>query len=290
MILKAYAPAKINLGLEIISKRADGYHELDMIMQSIDLFDTITVESTDSSRHISVLHTKNIDCSEQNDITYKAAKLFFESISKKDYGIAIKIDKKIPLGAGLAGGSSDGAAVLVLLNSMYGNPFSQSELMKIGAQIGSDVPFCILGGTARAKGTGTELRPINFLGDYFLVLVKPEISISTKEAYQLSDKIIKSEIKNFDLLENSLINNNFVSMSENLYNRFEDLICKETISKIKQDFYLLGSEASLMSGSGSTVYGIFKDKISAQKCYYKLNQKYKSVFLCRPINYGVKII
>lgn len=289
MILKAYAPAKINLGLEIISKRVDGYHELDMVMQSIDLFDTITIESTDD-KYISVLHTKNIDCSEQNDITYKAAKLFFESLSKKDYGIAIKIDKKIPLGAGLAGGSSDGAAVLVLLNSMYGNPFSQLELMKIGGQIGSDVPFCILGGTARAKGTGTELRPINFFGDYFLVLVKPEISISTREAYQLSDKIIKSEIKNFDLLENALISGDFIGMSKNLYNRFEDLICRETISEIKQDFYSLGSEASLMSGSGSTVYGIFKDEISAQKCYYKLKQKYKSVFLCRPINYGVKII
>lgn len=289
MILKAYAPAKINLGLEIISKRTDGYHELDMIMQSIDLFDTITIESTDS-KHISVLHTKNIDCSEQNDITYKAAKLFFELLNKKDYGIAIKIDKKIPLGAGLAGGSSDGAAVLLLLNSMYGNPFSQLELIKIGGQIGSDVPFCILGGTARAKGTGTELRPIHFFGDYFLVLVKPKISISTKEAYQLSDKIIKSEIKNFDLLENSLINSDFIGMSKNLYNRFEDLICRETISEIKQDFYLLGSEVSLMSGSGSTVYGIFKDKIFAQKCYYKLKQKYKSVFLCRPIEYGVKII
>lgn len=289
MILKACAPAKINLGLEIISKRVDGYHELDMIMQSIDLFDTITIESTDD-KYISVLHTKNIDCSEQNDITYKAAKLFFESLNKKDYGIAIKIDKKIPLGAGLAGGSSDGAAVLVLLNSMYRNPFSQLELMKIGGQIGSDVPFCILGGTARAKGTGTELRPINFFGDYFLVLVKPEISISTREAYQLSDKITKSEIKNFDLLENALISGDFIGMSKNLYNRFEDLICRETISEIKQDFYSLGSEASLMSGSGSTVYGIFKDEISAQKCYYKLKQKYKSVFLCRPINYGVKII
>lgn len=290
MILKAYAPAKINLGLEILSKRSDGYHELDMIMQSIDLFDIVTVESTDSSRRISVLHTKSINCSEQNDITYKAAKLFFESLNKKDYSIVIKIDKKIPLGAGLAGGSSDGAAVLVLLNSMYGNPFSQSELIKIGGQIGSDVPFCILGGTARAKGIGTELRPINFFGDYFLVLVKPEISISTKEAYQLSDKIIKSEIKNFDLLENYLINNDFISMSKNLYNRFEDLICKETIGKIKQDFYLLGSESSLMSGSGSTVYGIFKSKISARKCYCKLKQKYKNVFLCKPIEYGVKII
>ena len=195
MILKAYAPAKINLGLEIISKRTDDYHELDMVMQSIDLFDTVTIE-TNNSKSISVLHTKNIGCSEQNDITYKAAKVFFESLNNNHYGITIKIDKRIPLEAGLAGGSSDGAAVLVLLNSMYGKPFSQSELMKIGEQIGSDVPFCILGGTARAKGTGTQLRPINFFGDYFLVLVKPEISISTKEAYQLSDQIIKSEIKN----------------------------------------------------------------------------------------------
>lgn len=289
MILSAYAPAKINLGLEIISKRADGYHELDMIMQSINLFDKITIEATHDKK-ISVFHNKNIDCPEQEDITYKSANAFFKSLNKECKGIKITIDKKIPLSAGLAGGSTDGAGVLVLLNNMYGKPFSQSELMKIGGVIGSDIPFCILGGTSRATGTGTTLKAIKYFGDYSIILINPNISISTKEAYKLSDTFVKKEIKNFDLLEKYIINQDFTGISKNLYNRFEDLISKEIVQNIKQDLLLLGADVALMSGSGPTVYGIFKDEILAQKCYSKLKSTYRNIFLCKPISHGVKTL
>lgn len=288
MIIETYAPAKINLGLEILNKRNDGYHNVDMIIQSVNLFDRVTLKET-HDKCISIKHSKKINLDIQDDIAYKCAKLFFDRSKIKISGIFIEINKEIPLSAGLGGGSSDGAAVLVSLNELHGKPFNQGELMEIGSQVGADIPFCITGGTARAGGIGTDLRIIENKLNYFLILVKPNVSISTQKAYKLFDEIPYFESKNLDELENSICSSSLEDVCRNLFNRFESLINKKFILEIKSKFLSYEALGTLMSGSGSTVYGIFDNKYSANKCFESLKKNYKNVFMCEPISHGVKL-
>lgn len=289
MKLKAYAPAKINLGLEILSKRLDGYHNVDMIMQSINLFDEVTLEKTSNGK-ISVFNEKNTDCPQNEDIAFKCADLFFKETKMPFSGIKIEIKKNIPISAGLAGGSTDGAAVLALLNRMYDEKVSLNELLKIGGKIGADIPFCILGGTARATGKGTEIKKIPAFDNYFLILTKPGISVCTKTAYALFDSAQIGNFKSFEKMEESLKNSDFSGFSGNLFNRFEELIQSSEVSSLKKKMLDLGAVSSLMSGSGPSVYGVFKDETAALKCFCEVKKLYPQTFLCRPINHGVKII
>lgn len=289
MKLKAYAPAKINLGLEILSKRPDGYHNVDMIMQSINLFDEVTLEETSDGK-ISVFNEKNTDCPQNEDIAFKCADLFFKETKVPFSGVKIHIKKNIPISAGLAGGSADGAAVLVLLNRMYDEKVSLNELLKMGEKIGADIPFCILGGTARATGKGTEIKKIPAFDNYFLVLTKPDISVCTKKAYSLFDSAKIKEFKNFEKLEQSLKNSDFNGFSSSLFNRFEELIKSSEVFKIKKKMLDLGAVSSLMSGSGPSVYGVFEDETTALKCIYEVKKFYPQTFLCTPINHGAEII
>ena len=289
MKLKAYAPAKINLGLEILSKRSDGYHNVNMIMQSVSLFDEVTVEETSDGK-ISVFNEKNTDCPQNEDIAFKCADLFFKETNTPFSGIKININKNIPISAGLAGGSTDGAAVLVLLNRMYNEKISLNKLLEMGEKIGADIPFCILGGTARATGKGTEIKKIPSFGNYFLVLTKPDISVCTKKAYLLFDSAEIKSVKNFEKLEESLKNSNLSGISNNLFNRFEELIQSSKVSKLKKEMCDLGAISSLMSGSGPSVYGVFEDETMALKCFNEVKKLYPQTFLCKPINYGTKII
>ncbi len=291
MKFKAIAPAKINLGLEIISKNEDGYHNLDMIMQTISLADEIIIEKTNTT-NIEISYNKKVNYHYTEDITYKCAKLFFKKIKKENEGILIKINKKIPESAGLAGGSSDGAATLLVLNRMYGEILSLNDLTEIGGKIGSDIPFCILGGTARATKTGTTLKSIpTCKNNYFLVLVKPDISVSTREAYELSDNTEIKNIVNFDNLESILTTSNIQKITPLLFNRFENIIKeKNTIKKIKKEFIDLRASCALMSGSGPTVYSIFFDETQAKKCFEEMSKKYTNSFFCVPLNHGAKII
>lgn len=283
--MKAFAPAKINLGLEILCKRPDGYHNVDMIMQSIDLFDEIEVLQL-SENKIDIIHEYPVDFSAKDDLAYKAASMFLRYVPNQFKGLKIKIRKQIPFSAGLAGGSSDAAAVLMILNHMHKNPLKLQDLMHIGQKIGADVPFCILGGTARAKGKGELLEKIESKLNYFLVLVKPNVSVSTLKAYSMFDSSDDREHKNMDLLECSLKNSNLDEFCFNLFNRFEDFILVDLISSLKNEFIKLGAKSALMSGSGPSVYGIFEDLKSAKKCFNSMKLKYKDVFLCRQIQTG----
>ena len=289
MVIKAHAPAKINLGLEILNKRNDGYHSVDMVMQSVDLFDDIILKET-NDKCISVKHNERIDLNAQDDISYKCAKLFFDRLRIKTSGILIEINKRIPISAGLGGGSSDGAAVLKGLNKLYGNPFTQNELMKLGAEIGADIPFCIMGGTARAGGIGTVLRAIESNMKYFLVLVKPSVSISTKKAYSLFDKALHLKFQNFDEMESYIKCSKLEAVCDSLFNRFEELINKDCIQEIKNELINYRAMGALMSGSGSTVYGIFENEFLARRCFEKLKLKYENVFICKPIDHGVELV
>lgn len=289
MIIKVAAPAKINLGLEIISKQADGYHNVDMIMQSISLFDFVTLKKTESKSTL-VKYTNKINLDIKNDIMFKCAELFFKRSGIRNSGLLIETQKNIPLSAGLAGGSSDGGAVLLALNELYGMPFKFDEIMELGAEIGADIPFCIMGGTARAKGIGTNLRAISSKLNYFLVIVKPSISVSTKEAYSLFDKAFNLKRVNLDKLENFILNSDLRNLCFSLFNRFESLIDGDFIKEIKNDLSKFKAIGSLMSGSGSAVYGIFQDEYLANRCYLSLKEKYVNVFICKPINHGVKLV
>lgn len=288
MKIKIFAPAKINLGLEILKRRTDGYHEVDMVMQSINLCDEIIVENIAADKII-VECDKDIGCSMEKNLAYKAAKIFLNHAHIQGAGFKIKIVKKIPQEAGLAGGSADAAAVLYALNIITNSNISKSDMINMASEIGSDVPFCLVGGCVQATGCGTQMRSISSLSNCFLVVVKPEISICTREAYALFDDFDISEFKNHNNLIKSLYESDINGISENIFNRFEEIINNSEISLIKEKLRFNGALGAAMSGSGSAVFGIFKDKSTALKCLNKLEKNYKQVFLCEPIEHGVYV-
>lgn len=289
MSFKTLAPAKINLGLEIGKKNIDGYHEVEMIMQSISLFDEIEISKSCDSK-IDVISDKKISCPTEQNIAYRAALEFFEYTKIKNHGIRIKIKKNIPMCAGLAGGSADGAGVIVGLNKAFETNLNFSQMCEIGAKIGSDIPFCVIGGAAAARGIGTELTPINTMPDCAVLIIKPDFSISTANAYSRFDSLIIDKKHSMNLLEAALKSRDLLKICSNLYNRFEDIIDNEEIFNIKQKLDSFGAVGSLMTGSGSAVYGVFDDIKKAKICLQDLYGKYESVSLARPLNHGAIVI
>lgn len=285
MVLKIFAPAKINLGLEIGNKNANGYHEVDMIMQSISLCDEIYIEFSHSQK-IDVEIDKKINCPREKNIAFRAAEAFFDYTKIKNVGVNIKIIKKIPMCAGLAGGSADGAGVIVGLNNIFESNLEISEMCEIGARVGSDVPFCIVGGAAAAKGTGTDIIPINTVPCCNILVIKPNISVSTAEAYSRFDEMKVTEKHSMSLLEAALKLQDLSGICANLYNRFEGVINNPKIFEIKDKLKSLGALGSLMTGSGSAVYGIFDDANKAETALQALQRKYEFTGIFKPLNHG----
>ncbi|MDO4199789.1 MAG: 4-(cytidine 5'-diphospho)-2-C-methyl-D-erythritol kinase [Clostridia bacterium] len=287
--MKILAPAKINLGLEIGKKNVKGYHEVDMIMQSISLCDEIDL-SFSSDGKISLSTDKEINCSTENNIAYKAAKYFFEYTKISSRGINIKIKKNIPMCAGLAGGSTDGAAVIFGLDKMFETHLSIPKMCKIGSGVGSDVPFCIIGGAAAAKGTGTDLIPTYSMPNCSILVVKPNVSISTAEAYSRFDDIRVAKKHHMESLKMALELQSLQSICDNLFNRFEEVINNEKIFEIKQKLHNFGAMGSLMTGSGSAVYGIFNDMNKAENCLKFCQNMYDFACITRPLSHGAYLI
>ncbi|WP_432662521.1 4-(cytidine 5'-diphospho)-2-C-methyl-D-erythritol kinase [Wukongibacter baidiensis] len=281
--LKIKAYAKINLSLDVLNKRPDGYHNVKMVMQQITLYDEIILQKIDKGI---ILTT---DCSflpnDISNIAYKAA----DSMIKKygiEGGINIKIQKNIPIAAGLAGGSSDAAAVIKGMNILYDLNLPLEELMEIGAGIGADVPFCILGDGALAEGIGEKLTKIKGLRSGWIVLSKPNICVSTADAYgNLRLDNIKDR-PNTDELLDALERDNLYDVANNLCNVFEQgIFYKNPIVKIIREKMLeYGAIGSLMSGSGPSVYGVFKDYNKARSAYEKLKLLYNQTYLVRTYN------
>lgn len=290
MVLKILAPAKINLALEIFEKvKNSSYHNVDMIMQSVSLFDVVEL-STHDSEEVLIESDKNLNCTTKNNICYKVAEEFFNYLNIKNRGVKINIKKRIPICAGLAGGSSDGAAVLVGLNKIFKAGLSEIELCKIGGKVGADIPFCIVGGTARAKGIGTDLYKIENRANLYVVIVKPDISVSTAFAYEKIDSIKTLDFFDVSKLESSLKSGNIEEIGKNLFNRFERVIDSKETEKIKKILKENGSVGSLMSGSGPSVYGIFEDESKAMDCFENIKKIYPETFLCNFISHGVKFL
>lgn len=277
------APAKINLFLDIRGKRSDGYHIVSMVMQSISLCDEITVSDTDDGEIKIICSDENIPIDESNTV-YKAVELFFKETEKENNGIEIKIKKNIPTEAGLAGGSTDAAAVLFALNEIFKTELSRKELAEIGAEIGADVPFCVYGGTMMASGIGTILSPLPDLPDCYFVIVKPKIGICTKEAYEKSDSSEFLAIKGMDKITEAICEANIKSIAKNLYNKFEEVMALPEIEAIKEFMLKCGALGASMTGSGSAIFGIFDNENMRDNCARRLEEQYDSVYTAEPLS------
>ncbi len=279
--VKAYA--KINLGLDVLRKRPDGYHDVRMIMQTIDLYDTINIKKT---KFQSVTLRSNLYSlpTDRRNLVFKAVELFHESHPIRN-GLSIYINKRIPVAAGLAGGSADAAATLKGLNQLYQTNLSLNELMNLGIKLGADVPFCLLMGTALSEGIGEILTPLTPMPDCSILLVKPDISVSTKYVYEglhLSNRTRHPDI--FAMLE-ALLEKDLYKLTPLLENILESVTIKEypIIEDIKVKMKENEALTTLMSGSGPTVFGLFDNKQKAEKAYefFKSSPYGKQVFLTR---------
>ncbi|MBQ6570309.1 MAG: 4-(cytidine 5'-diphospho)-2-C-methyl-D-erythritol kinase [Clostridia bacterium] len=289
MKIQVAANAKINLSLDITGRREDGYHLIDTVMQSVTLCDTVTV-MTDKSQKINVICNHPYAQGGKNNIAYKAAEAFFEYALIYNPGITIKIDKTIPVSAGLAGGSADGAAVICALNELCGAGLSEKHLCEIGIKVGADLPFCITGGTRRACGIGEEITTLPSLPDCFIVIAKPQIGVSTKTAYEKIDSAENLYHPDVERVINELGNSSVKNIARAMGNTFEVALALEPVLQIKKLMIAGGALGSIMSGSGSAVFGIFNEQYYAQNCCKILNNLPKTqAFVCRPSKKGVEL-
>ncbi len=280
------APAKINLTLDVVGKREDNYHLIRTVMQTVTLSDTVTVTRVDEPGIFLRLSDKSLPTDRRNT-AYAAAKAFWNALPESDRvgGIDIYIDKKIPQQAGLAGGSADAAAVLRGLNHLWDEPFSIGALCVFAVSIGADVPFCVRGGAALATGIGEVLEPVKSLADdLFVVICKPEVSVSTADAYAAvdayeGDGVLSDEVGLLAALEAEDV----ATVGEKLHNVFEKVLNLPQVNSIcekMREFAPLGCQ---MSGSGSAVYALFKNETDARACREALRD-FGTVYLCRPLS------
>lgn len=273
-------PAKINLSLDILGKRSDGFHEINTIMQTISLEDKVTIEKANEFS-ISV-EGEDIPL-DDNNIALKVAKIMFKDYNLKG-GVKVHIKKNIPVAAGLAGGSTNAAGVIKGINSLFSLNLSKGEMKKVAEKVGSDVAFLIEEGTALCTGKGEKVTPLNSLVGHSVLIAKPSISISTKWVYNnLNLDKIKNRPINEILLE-CIKNNDIDTLSRNLVNVLETVTIPENIiiKDIKEVMMKHGALGSIMSGSGPTVFGIFKED-NINNCYNHLKKEFDQVYIVKMI-------
>ena len=260
LMVKAYG--KVNLWLDITGSLDNGYHSLNTVMRRIDLFDEIELKTGDKG--IKVSCDNPFVPSDERNIAYKAAAAFYEATGLPPE-ISIAIKKVIPVEAGLGGSSTDGAAVLTALNTLYGDILSKEELIRMGTGLGADVPFCITGGTAKCGGIGDIITPMES-GELYLVIVKPNFVCNTTKGYRSYDRCPLSENSGFSLFCEKL-DKSCLHWGKDMYNIFERLYNNYEISDIKDALMDNGAHGALMSGSGSSVFGVFNTMEEAEKCF-----------------------
>lgn len=289
MKIKVNAYAKINLLLDIVSTRTDGYHDLFMIMQSVGIYDTVTVEKTKGKRITLSCNIDDIPLDEKN-IAHKAAVAFFEYNKIKNTGIHIDIVKRIPHAAGLAGGSADGAGVIVALNEIYGTNLSDDDLCKIGVKVGADVPFCITGGTLLAQGIGDVLNRVKPLRRCYILLAKPEYGVNTGIAYKQFDCFGKVHTPDKLGMLMAMQSRDLQQICNKMENVFEQLVEVPNRVDMKNIMRKNGAIGACMSGSGPTIFGIFNSKEDANSAANELKDYVKDICVCTPVNKGCKIV
>lgn len=289
MKITVKAAAKINLMLDILEKLPNGYHSLWMIMQSVGVYDRVTVEKKTSGEITISCSEEDIPTDERN-IAYKAAEKFFDFCGEEDRNIHINIEKKIPHAAGLAGGSADGAAVITALNSLYEKNLPVKKLCQIGVKVGADVPFCIQGGTMLAQDIGQVLSQLPDIPSCFFVLAKPQQGVSTAEAYAAVDSISLRHPDAHTMFR-SVVDGDLEGIAKSLGNVFEQAVDVHERVPIKEIMRKNGAIGCCMSGSGPTVFGMFRNRGCAVKCAQELSEKIKglTVNVCAPAEYGCEI-
>lgn len=280
VVLKACA--KINLLLDIMGRRDDGYHIVKMVMQSVDLQDTVIVSLTGEPGEIKLICTGAEIPEDSSNIAYKAAELFYEETELTNPGICIKIKKKIPVAAGLAGGSADAAAVLTALNSLHDDVLPIEQLADIAENLGADVPFCLTGGTMLSEGIGTILSPLPDMPECFIVIAKPDMSVITAEAYKAFDSLKDVSHPDCQNMIDAICMRDLSAVSKSVGNVFEQVIEDDTVAMIRTVMRDNGASAACMSGSGPSVFGIFENKSDADHCASELRDFTEQAVVCKP--------
>lgn len=278
------AYAKVNLTLDVLGKRPDGYHDLRSIMQTISLRDDIEIDVGTGKPWVLRCDKEGIPCDERN-LAWKAAKLYCDTMGKDPDGLEIRITKRIPSQAGLGGGSADAAAVLRALNRHYGEPLSILALAELGTQVGSDVPFCVVGGTVMCEGRGERMRKLPDMPDCIFVVVKPDFSISTPELYRVIDEREIAKRPDHQAMESGLLAGDLSKVAQNVCNVFDPVVTEEhpELNYLKSIFYNYGSIGHQMTGSGSAVYCMVSEfEIAAVICNM-LRENYPNVFIAKPV-------
>lgn len=284
-IERELAYAKLNLTLDVLGLRADGYHEMDMVMQSVQLHDLVTVQLCNTPEILLRVNRADLPTDERN-LAHRAATVLCKALDREHVGVEISIEKNIPVCAGCAGGSSDAAAVLRALNRLFGAPLSLYQLAQIGAQIGSDVPYCVLGGTARARGRGEELTPLPALPSCHIVLCKPDFDVKTPALFHRLDAVGKQRAPDTDAMLHALSAADLPAVAAVLGNVFEAVLPpreRAVIEEIRAAFQRHGALASCMSGTGPTVFALFARKTQARRAAQQLAGRYRDVFLTKPV-------
>lgn len=276
--------AKLNLTLDVLDKRPDGYHNLKSVMQTVSIRDDIQIDIGTGEPWKIICDKEGIPCDSRN-LAWKAAEAFFKAVDKDPNGITVRITKRIPMEAGLAGGSADAAAVLRALNRHYGAPFSVYALAELGASVGSDVPFCTVCGTAMVEGRGERLRKLPDMPDCFIVVCKPEFSSSTPELYKKIDEAPIGRRPDNQAMESALFAGDIGKIAQNLCNVFDPIVTQDhlELNYIKSIFNSYGSIGQQMSGSGSSVFAIVESFEYAAVICNMLKENYPQVFICKPV-------
>ena len=276
--------AKINLTLDVLGKRPDGYHDLKSIMQTISIRDDIEIDVDTGRPWVLRCDKENVPTDERN-LAWKAAKVFYEQTKLETTGLEIRITKRIPMQAGMGGGSADAGAVLRALNKHYGNPLSILALCELGSLVGSDVPFCTLCGTAMVEGRGERLRKLPDMPDCCFVVCKPEFSSSTPELYKKIDEVAISRRPDHSAMESALLAGDLAKVAENIYNVFDPIVTQDhlELNYIKSIFNSYGSVAQQMTGSGSAVFAIVQDFEFAAVICNMLKENYPDVYIAKPV-------
>lgn len=282
--LYEYAYAKINLTLDVLGKRDDGYHDLKSVMQTISIRDDIEIDVDTGKPWKLTCSAEHIPADERN-LAWKAAKVFYENTKCDTNGLEIRITKRIPSEAGLGGGSADAAAVLRALNRHYGAPLSILALAELGALVGSDVPFCVLCGTAMVEGRGERLRKLPDMPDCCIVVCKPDFSASTPELYKKIDEKPIPKYPDSAQMESALVAGDLLKVAQNIYNVFDPIVTDDhlELNYIKSIFNTYGSIGQQMTGSGSAVFAIVPDFERAAVICNMLKDNYPQVFISKPV-------
>lgn len=276
--------AKINLTLDVLGNRADGYHDLQSVMQTISVRDDIEIDIGTGKAWCLKCDQEGIPCDEGN-LAWKAAKIFCDALGYDPDGIEIRITKRIPSQAGMGGGSADAAAVLRALNRHYGEPLSVWALAELGSQVGSDVPFCVVGGTCMCEGRGEKLRKLPDMPDCILVICKPEFSVSTPELYKKIDSVSIVKRPDNRAMESALLTGDLEKVCQNIHNVFDPVVTEEhlELNYIKSIFYQYGAIGYQMTGSGSACFAVVSEFEVAAVICNMLKDNYSGVFIAKPV-------